>query len=237
MKTSTKFLKYRNLFKVPTAPTKNYPTMWIKALVKLHNRLGKDFLDRDAILQEAIISQDLKLTYEDEVNTAYFGLIGGLCYYFECVAICTVTVDRESPGVLQKTIKIVGYSQDVLILYNILNCAINGIDGMRYNLQNKYRSSRIRQRRNGTTQYVKHIPAKTRASQNYYKAIETITSVVASILAIKRFGQLHHIKVKTVHNKIEDTFKLNYRYPNAKEHKLQHATTRQKFIKNRIIGV
>ena len=32
MKTSTKFLKYRNLFKAPTAPTLGYPKRWIKAL-------------------------------------------------------------------------------------------------------------------------------------------------------------------------------------------------------------
>jgi hypothetical protein len=235
MKTATKFLKYRNLFKAPTAPDITYTKRWIKALTTLHNKLGLDFIDRDEIIEESIISVDLKLTHNTEVNTRYFPLISQMCNYFECVAICTVTVDRESPGTLVKTIKIVGYTQDVLILHNILYCAINGLDHMRYNLQTKYRSSRIRQRRKGTTRFVKHVPAKVRASQNYYIAIDTLASASFSLLAIKSFGTLHNIKMKIIHDKVEDTFRLNYRYPNSHNHKLKHAYTKHKFIKNRII--
>ena len=235
MKTSTKFLKYRNLFKAPTAPNLSYPRRWGRALTKLHNKLGKDFIDRDEIIEEKIVGLDLKLQYEDKINEAYFPLISNLSNYFECMVICTKTVDRESPGILTWTITIVGYHQDATMLLHILSCAINGTDLLRWKLQEKYRSSRIRQRRKGTTKYVSHTPAKVRASQNYYIAIETITSITYPLLAIRKFGDLHRVKMKIIGDKVQDHFRLNYRYPNAKEHKLKHAYTRNKFCNGRII--
>lgn len=236
MKTKINFLKYRNLFKFPTAPGLTYPKIWAKAITKLHNKLGADFIDRDEMLEEDIISLTLELHYSDNLNEKYFSLISNLSNYFECLALCTYTVDRNNPaGSLVKTVQLVGYTQDVKLLYHILSCAINGTDHLRIRLQNRYRSNRIRTRRGGNAKHVKHVPAKTRASNNYYKAIETITSVSVPLLAIRRFGVLHRIKKKLVAEKLQEYYILNYKYPNAIKPKIKHAYTKNKFVKGRII--
>jgi hypothetical protein len=226
------FLKYRNLFKKPTNPTRRYPKQFRQAFLKMDSTMGSDYIDRD-YFEEEVIAKTVTLEYENNLSKEMLSVIPLVTDYFECRAICTTEVYIQHENIAH-TVNIVGFRNDVLIATHILDCLINGYALMKDNLQRKYRNGRERQRkrRSFSTNYIN---ARTRANVRYTGEIINTRITLTAGPGYKEFGVVHKPKMNHLDKQILNWFKLNYKYPNAKEHKIEHAFVKNKWVQNRIL--
>ena len=231
MKTRPEFLKYRNLFQRYTNPGLKFHIIFSKALRKMHERLGPDFIeDRDEILNEDIISVTASIHF-DKLHDDHLPVISNLAKYFECKAICFQYLNSETK--VTRTIRVVGYQQDALICTHIIEGLVNSSVDMRNNLQSEFRRLRLNKRRTRGKD-PNELPSRVKASNIFYMTLDNILVVTKEILEDRNFGVLKHIKAKLVDKAIMKMIKLDFKYPNAKEHKIEYAYT-TKFKLNRIL--
>lgn len=232
VKVNSEFLKYYNLFKVPTNPHRGYSATFQAALRGFHKKLALDYIERD-YFDEEVIGRLLDLEFDVNLHKTALQCIAMVCEYMECYPVCQQYL---KPGELEprNSVTIVGYRNDVLIAERILICLINGYGHARANMQSSYRKARERQRKR-RSKSPNYINARTRAYDNYTKHLELTRELLLELLRNKEYGLVHNPKKNHLKKQIEGWFNLDYAYPNAKEKKIWHAMVRNKWIENRIL--
>lgn len=233
MKTKPKFLKYKNLFQRYTNPGPTFSKSFNRALRKLHDRLGDDFInERDEIINETIVANVVEV--DSIISPKHLPGIINIANYFECILVGCQYMAKDTWWVYN-TVRVIGYEQDVSICQHVIKGYISGSNQMRANIQRSYRNQRLNERhRVGKNK--DQVPSRVKASNFFYNTLDSINAVTKEILENRTFGDLHRVKRRIIEKKTMEYLKLDYKYPNAKSKRIEHAKSPGLLILNRIIN-